>query len=89
MSDESVPSKTVTRPDDAVGKPGSRPAAGGRQATQQARITRIEPEGRADEERGRDWGGGPPGDDPAMGGSSGGHSDRKTAGSTPTADDAT
>ena len=79
MSDESVPSKTVTRPDNDVGKPGVKPAAGARQAPQQAEITRIEPGGRSDEERERDWGGGIAGDDPAIGGSSGGHSDKKRA----------
>ncbi|WP_336487856.1 hypothetical protein [Methylobacterium nigriterrae] len=79
---DSVPTETVTRkPDEAVGTPGGEPAGGGRQTPQQAEMTRMGTGGRSDAERKEGWdAGGEPGrNPPALGGSSGGHSDQKAS----------
>lgn len=73
--------ETVTRkPDDAVGTPGTPPAGGGRQTPDQAAITDMDSGGRSDAERNAGWDAGAAGQSPpALGGSSGGHSDQKAA----------
>lgn len=73
--------ETVTRkPDDDVGTPGSGPAGGGRQTGDQAAITDMDAGGRSDAERNAGWEAGAAGQSPpALGGSSGGHSDQKPA----------
>ncbi|MGA4552159.1 hypothetical protein [Methylorubrum aminovorans] len=79
-------SNTGTRkPDEAVGSPGPHPVGGGHQTPEQAAITGQGSDGRSDAERRGEWGGGSQGSDaegrtpPALGGSSGGHSDRKAS----------
>lgn len=75
-------SETVTRkPDVDVGTPGGPAVGGGRQMPDQAAITDMGGSGRSDAERQGDWKAGEPGRaPPALGGSSGGHSDQKAAG---------
>lgn len=73
-------SGTVTRkPDDAVGSRGEPPAGGGHQTADQAAITDMGEGGTPEPRDG--WGGtGEPGrSPPAVGGSSGGHSDQKAS----------
>ncbi|MHB2209872.1 hypothetical protein [Methylobacterium sp. CM6257] len=75
-------SGTVTRkPDDKVGSRGTPPAGGGHQTPDQAAITDMGPGGSAQPEPKEGWGGaGEPGrSPPAVGGSSGGHSDQKAS----------
>lgn len=75
-------SGTVTRkPDDAVGSRGEPPAGGGHQTADQASITDMAGGGEAQPEPREGWGAtGEPGrSPPAVGGSSGGHSDRKAS----------
>ncbi|GJD34716.1 hypothetical protein [Methylobacterium aerolatum] len=81
MSRPTSDSGTVTRkPDDAVGSRGNAAAAGGHQSPQQAAITDMDGGGKDDAARNRDWGTGEPGaSPPALGGSSGGHSDQKAS----------
>jgi hypothetical protein len=70
------------KPEDAVGSRGPGPAGGGHQTPQQAAITGQGSGGRSDEERTGEWakGSGEEGrTPPAIGGSSGGHSDRKAS----------
>ena len=71
-------SGTVTRkPDDAVGSKGSPAAGGGHQTSAQAAITDMGAGGKADTDRKKEWGEGQAGaSPPAIGGSSGGHSDQ-------------
>ncbi|CAA2155440.1 hypothetical protein MBRA_01082 [Methylobacterium brachiatum] len=81
-------SGTVTRkPDDTVDSPGEHPAGGGHQTAEQAAITDMGAGGAAKTESKEGWGksgeaGRAP---PAIGGSSGGHSDQ-TASRGPAAD---
>ncbi|MEL6060518.1 MULTISPECIES: hypothetical protein [unclassified Methylobacterium] len=75
-------SGTVTRkPDDAVGSRGEPPAGGGHQTADQAAITDIGGGGKPQPEPRDGWGAtGEPGrSPPAVGGSSGGHSDQKAS----------
>ncbi|MCJ2068111.1 hypothetical protein MKK75_04680 [Methylobacterium sp. J-030] len=75
-------SGTVTRkPDDSVGSGGAPPAGGGRQTADQAAITDMGGGGAAQPEPREGWGrSGEPGrSPPAVGGSSGGHSDQKVS----------
>ena len=75
-------SGTVTRkPDDTVGSPGEPPAGGGHQTSDQAAITDMGTGGSPRTEPKEGWGGsGEAGRaPPAIGGSSGGHSDQKAA----------
>lgn len=75
-------SGTVTRkPDDAVGSQGERPAGGGHQTAEQAAITDMEAGGTAKTESKEGWGGSSEAGraPPAIGGSSGGHSDQKAS----------
>ncbi|MCJ2014434.1 hypothetical protein [Methylobacterium sp. J-076] len=71
-------SGTVTRKsDDKVGSAGSEPAGGGHQTAEQAAITGMGSGGKDEEARKRDMSGGVAGaSPPAIGGSSGGHSDQ-------------
>jgi hypothetical protein len=75
-------SGTVTRkPDDVVGSRGDAPAGGGRQTADQAAITEMG-SGESPRPEPKDgWGkAGEPGrSPPAVGGSSGGHSDQKAS----------
>ena len=84
MGNENRPNEDLSnvgtrKPDDAVGSRGPDPVGGGQQTPQQAAITGQGPGGRSDAERGGEWSGrGQAGETPpALGGSSGGHSDRK------------
>ncbi|GEP11036.1 hypothetical protein [Methylobacterium gnaphalii] len=80
MAERTTPTETVTRkPDDDVGKPGSNAANGGRQTPQQAAITGIGGEGRSDASRSQDMGRGGSEAPAPVGGSSGGHSDQRSA----------
>jgi hypothetical protein len=75
-------SGTVTRkPDDTVGTPGGPVAGGGHQTAEQAAITDMGASGSGRTEPKESWGGtGEPGrSPPAVGGSSGGHSDQKAS----------
>ena len=75
-------SGTVTRkPDDAVGSRGEPPAGGGHQTADQAAITDMGGGGAPQPEPREGWGAtGEPGrSPPAVGGSSGGHSDQKAS----------
>ena len=75
-------SGTVTRKsDDAVGTSGDAPAGGGRQTADQAAITEMGTGGTPRTEPKEGWGNaGEPGrSPPAVGGSSGGHSDQKAS----------
>ncbi|MCJ2122333.1 hypothetical protein [Methylobacterium sp. J-077] len=75
-------SRTVTRkPDDTVGSQGDHPAGGGHQTPEQAAITDMGPGGAAKTEPKEGWGAsGEAGrSPPAVGGSSGGHSDQKAS----------
>lgn len=74
-------SGTVTRkPDDKVGTAGSPPAGGGRQTAQQAAITGMGSGGKDDKTRRAEMGDRADGSlPPAVGGSSGGHSDQKAS----------
>ncbi|WP_457104492.1 hypothetical protein [Methylobacterium sp. P5_C11] len=75
-------SGTVTRkPDDAVGSRGTPPSGGGHQTADQAAITDMESGGTPQSEPKDRWGAaGEPGrSPPALGGSSGGHSDQKAS----------
>jgi hypothetical protein len=74
-------SGTVTRkPDDKVGSSGSAPAGDGHQTAQQAAITGMGSGGKDDADRHGEWGQGQAGaSPPAVGGSSGGHSDQKAS----------
>ncbi|MDP4022663.1 hypothetical protein Q8W71_08520 [Methylobacterium sp. NEAU 140] len=87
MPRETSDSGTVTRkPDDKVGSPGSPAAGDGHQTPDQAEITGLGSGGKDDAARKDDWGRGEPGSTPpAVGGSSGGHSDQ-TASRGPEAD---
>lgn len=78
--DEDLSNVGTRKPEDAVGSPGPSPAGGGHQTPQQAAITGQGSSGRSDEERTSEWGGSEEGrTPPAIGGSSGGHSDRKAS----------
>lgn len=83
MTDDTTPSATVTRKsDNDVGKPGSKPAGGGHQMSEQAAITERGESGLSDADRNRDRpnAGGAAGHGPtSVGGSSGGHSDQHSA----------
>ncbi len=89
MGNENRPDEDLTnvgtrKPEDAVGSPGPRPAGGGHQTPQQAAITGQGSGGRSDDERTGEWAKGTEGAEegrtpPAIGGSSGGHSDRKAS----------
>ena len=75
-------SGTVTRkPDDAVGSRGEPPAGGGHQTADQAAITDMGGGAPPQPEPREGWGAtGEPGrSPPAVGGSSGGHSDQKAS----------
>jgi hypothetical protein len=74
-------SGTVTRkPDDKVGTKGSPAAGGGHQTAEQAAITSMGTGGKDDSARHESWGKGEEGaSPPAVGGSSGGHSDQKAS----------
>jgi hypothetical protein len=75
-------SGTVTRkPDDAVGSRGEPPAGGGHQTADQAAITDMGAGEKQQPEPRDGWGAtGEPGrSPPAVGGSSGGHSDQKAS----------
>jgi len=74
-------SGTITRkPDDKVGSEGDHPAGGGHQTAEQASITDMGSGGKDDAARREDWGGdGAGASPPAIGGSSGGHSDQKAS----------
>ncbi len=75
-------SGTVTRkPDDAVGTRGDPPAGGGHQTADQAAITGMGSGEAARPEPKDGWGrtGEPGRSPPAVGGSSGGHSDQKAS----------
>ncbi len=74
-------SGTVTRkPDDKVGSKGSPAAGGGHQTADQAAITDMGGGGKDDSARHENWGQGDAGaSPPAIGGSSGGHSDQKAS----------
>lgn len=75
-------SGTVTRkPDDAVGSRGDPPAGGGHQTPDQGAITDMGSSGTPQGEPKDGWGrAGEPGrSPPAIGGSSGGHSDQKAS----------
>ena len=75
-------SGTVTRkPDDAVGSQGDPPAGGGHQTADQAAITEMGSGKTPRSEPKEGWGStGEPGrSPPAVGGSSGGHSDQKAS----------
>ena len=80
--DEDLSNTGTRKPDEAVGSRGPRPAGGGHQTAEQAAITGQGSGGRSDAERQGEWSdsrgsetaGRTP---PALGGSSGGHSDRK------------
>lgn len=75
-------SETVTRkPDDKVGTRGTPPAGGGHQTPEQAAITDMGSDGTPQSEPKDGWGAtGEPGRaPPAVGGSSGGHSDQKAS----------
>ncbi|KQQ14756.1 hypothetical protein ASF53_09050 [Methylobacterium sp. Leaf123] len=78
--DEDLSNTGTRKPDEAVGSRGPHPAGGGHQTAEQAAITGQGSGGRSDAERreGQDRGaaGRTP---PAIGGSSGGHSDRKAS----------
>ncbi|WP_342167264.1 hypothetical protein [Methylobacterium sp. SD21] len=78
MPRETSESGTVTRkPDDKVGSSGSAPAGGGHQTAQQAEITGMGSGGKDESDRQKDMSGGAAGaSPPAIGGSSGGHSDQ-------------
>ncbi|MEH3144620.1 MAG: hypothetical protein PGN34_04575 [Methylobacterium frigidaeris] len=70
------------KPDDVVGSPGGPAAGDGHQTAEQAAITRQGTGGRDDADRNPEWAqsGGEKGRPPvAVGGSSGGHSDQKSA----------
>ena len=83
--DEDLSNTGTRKPDEAVGSRGPHPAGGGHQTPEQAAITGQGSGGRSDAERRGEWGEGGQGSDaagrgpPALGGSSGGHSDRKAA----------
>ncbi|MGU3536632.1 hypothetical protein [Methylobacterium sp. A54F] len=82
MSRDTIPSETVTRkPDSDVGSPGGPAAGGGHQTAAQAEVTRMGAGGRSDADRNQGWdAGGEAGRaPPALGGSSGGHSDQKAS----------
>ncbi|GLS46023.1 hypothetical protein [Methylobacterium brachythecii] len=82
ITDKTTPSETVTRDDDDVGKLGSPAVAGGRQTAQQEDITNMSAKGRSDNDRQKDRDGlqHDAGRNPVpVGGSSGGHSDQKSA----------
>ncbi|MFG5118693.1 hypothetical protein [Methylorubrum sp. POS3] len=85
MGSENRPHEDLTnvgtrKPDEAVGSRGPSPAGGGHQTPEQAAITGQGSGGRSDDERTSEWGGADEGrTPPAIGGSSGGHSDRKAA----------
>jgi len=81
MGRETSDSGTVTRkPDDKVGSKGSPAAGGGHQTAEQAAITGIGHGGKDDAARHDEWDKGEPGSaPPAIGGSSGGHSDQKAS----------
>ncbi len=81
MPRETSDSATVTRkPDDKVGSSGSLPAGGGHQTAQQAAITGMGSGGKDETDRKQDMSGGAAGaSPPAIGGSSGGHSDQKAS----------
>ncbi|MCJ2065013.1 hypothetical protein MKK63_20200 [Methylobacterium sp. J-088] len=75
-------SGTVTRkPDDAVGSRGDPPAGGGHQTAEQAAITNMGGGEKPQPEPGEGWRdtGEPGRSPPAIGGSSGGHSDQKAS----------
>ncbi|MBD8906734.1 hypothetical protein [Methylorubrum zatmanii] len=79
--DEDLSNTGTRKPDEAVGSRGPHPAGGGHQTAEQAAITSQGSGGRSDAERRGEWGaGGQKGQagqtPPALGGSSGGHSDR-------------
>lgn len=82
MSRATSESETVTRkPDDAVGSRGTPLAGGGHQTPEQAAITDMGSGGTPRSEPKEGWGStGEPGRaPPAIGGSSGGHSDQKAS----------
>lgn len=74
-------SGTITRkPDDAVGSEGNPAAGDGHQTAEQAAITGMGSGGKDDASRHEEWGKGKPGSaPPAIGGSSGGHSDQQAS----------
>ncbi|AMB44018.1 hypothetical protein Y590_03865 [Methylobacterium sp. AMS5] len=82
--DEDLSNTGTRKPDEAVGSPGPHPAGGGHQTSEQAAITGQGGGGRSDAERHGEWGESAEGaaagrTPPAIGGSSGGHSDRKAS----------
>lgn len=90
--DEDLTNVGTRKPDEAVGSRGPSPAGGGHQTPQQAAITEQGSGGRSDDERTGEWAKGRARDEargkdaaeegrtpPALGGSSGGHSDRKAS----------
>lgn len=81
MARDTSDSATVTRkPDDAVGSAGSAPAGGGHQTPEQAAITGMGSGGKDEQARRQDMRGSAAGSSPpALGGSSGGHSDQKAS----------
>jgi hypothetical protein len=81
MPRETSESATATRkPDDKVGTPGEPPAGGGHQTPEQAAVTGMGSGGKDDTARTKEWGGAEAGrTPPAIGGSSGGHSDQKAS----------
>ncbi len=88
--DEDLSNTGTRKPDDTVGSRGPHPAGGGHQTPEQAAITAQGSEkgseqgsgGRSDADRHGEWrenGGAAGRTPPALGGSSGGHSDRKAS----------